>query len=220
MINKICGPAILYLGFSLIHIIIDAFHGKYNNVLVEVIISAIFTVFLQLLCMNGMTIVSWIIVFIPFILFTYITGIILYVFGLKPKPENQKYNILKDNTNCNSSMYGCCPDYKTPKKDPKGSNCVDQVGGCISTQYGCCPNSTLARHDEAGSNCPPYDSRHHDDHHDHHHHHHDSHDKNNNNKNKINIGEHKHYNILGKVKKENEKFSIVKPYSKDGYSNL
>ena len=75
MFDQICGPAILYLGFSLVHIIIDAFYGKYHRVMIEIVTMTVFTLFLQFLCMKGMTVVSWIIVFIPFILFTYVTGI-------------------------------------------------------------------------------------------------------------------------------------------------
>ena len=217
MLDKICGPAILYLGFSLIHIIIDAFHGKYHRAIIEVVIMTIFTLFLQLLCMKGMTIVSWIIVFIPFILFTYITGIILYVFGLKPKPENQEYDVVKDDTQqnggCKGTQFGCCPDDKTPKHDASGSNCVEEVGGCIGTQYGCCPDSTLAKIDPEGSNCGGNN---------HHHHHHDNEDNNNNN-NKPPIKNHRHNVKLGKVippKNENFTQSVVKPYSNDGYSSL
>tara|TARA_A100001015_G_C14934710_1_gene689935 strand:- start:707 stop:1396 length:690 start_codon:yes stop_codon:yes gene_type:complete len=227
MLDKICGPAILYLGFSLIHIVIDAFHGKYHRAIIEVVIMTICTVLLQLLCMKGMTIVSWIIVFIPFILFTYITGIILYVFGLKPKPENQQYDVVKDDTDqqnggCNGTEFGCCPDDKTPKHDDSGSNCVEEVGGCIGTQYGCCPDSTLAKKDLDGSNCDENNNNHHH----HHHHHHDDNENNNNNKNKNKkpaIKNHKHSVKLGEVippKNENFTQSIVKPYSRDGYTSL
>ena len=36
------------------------------------------------MCERGLNVISWIIVFIPFILMTYITAVLLYVFGLDP----------------------------------------------------------------------------------------------------------------------------------------
>ena len=93
MLNKLCGPTILYLAFSLVHIIIDGLYGRFNRLLIEIVISIIFAFMLQLLCMAGLNIISWILVFIPFILFTYITSIILFVFGLNPKEDNIKYKV-------------------------------------------------------------------------------------------------------------------------------
>ena len=98
-LDKMCGPAILYLGFSFVHIIIDYFNNEYRRVLIELCVMTVFTIFLQLLCMKGLSFVSWIIVFIPFLFFTYITSIILFVFGLKPKADNLKYNVHDKNTN-------------------------------------------------------------------------------------------------------------------------
>ena len=40
------------------------------------------TLLLNILCASGLTVVSWIIVFIPFILMTVIVSMLLYVFGL------------------------------------------------------------------------------------------------------------------------------------------
>jgi hypothetical protein len=53
----------------------------------------IFTIVLNVLCKNGLGIVSWIIVFIPFITMTVITSLLLLVLGLSPsigKEEPQK----------------------------------------------------------------------------------------------------------------------------------
>jgi predicted membrane protein len=44
----------------------------------------IFTFLLNMLCAQGLGIVSWILVFIPFMLMSLITAILLYVFGLDP----------------------------------------------------------------------------------------------------------------------------------------
>tara|TARA_B110000008_G_C16771035_1_gene484615 strand:+ start:25 stop:444 length:420 start_codon:yes stop_codon:yes gene_type:complete len=97
MIDKLCPPAILYLGFSLTQIIIDTFKGFYNTAFFKSIVMVIFTLLLNILCKKGLSIVSWIIVFIPFILMTYITAVLMFVFGLSPTDNNIDYNIINPN---------------------------------------------------------------------------------------------------------------------------
>ncbi len=92
MIEKICAPALLYLGFSTTQIIIDMFKGLYNTAFFKFIVMIIMTLLLNILCSRGLGIVSWIIVFIPFILMTYITAVLMYVFGLSPS-TNGDYNV-------------------------------------------------------------------------------------------------------------------------------
>ena len=82
MLERLWGPVILYIGFCLVQILIDLVNKKRDDAFIKTIIMIVFSVVLQLLCMKGLSIISWIIVFIPFILFTYITAIIMFVFGL------------------------------------------------------------------------------------------------------------------------------------------
>jgi len=56
----------------------------YNTALVKFIVMIIFTFLLNLLCQRGLTIISWFIVFIPFITMTVITTLLLIIFGLSP----------------------------------------------------------------------------------------------------------------------------------------
>ena len=83
-INDFCGPALLYVAFSLTHIIVDLFKHMYNTALVKFIVMIIFTFLLNLLCQRGLTVISWFIVFIPFITMTVITTLLLIIFGLSP----------------------------------------------------------------------------------------------------------------------------------------
>ena len=94
MIN-LCAPALIYLAFSLTQIIIDTFKGLYNTAFFKFIVMIIITILLNALCVSGMGIISWIIVFIPFILMSVIVTILLYVFGLDP--ATGKLNINCDN---------------------------------------------------------------------------------------------------------------------------
>jgi hypothetical protein len=99
MIN-LCPPAIIYLIFSITQILIDTFKGLYNTAFVKAIVMIMVTLLLNILCNQGLGVVSWIIVFIPFILMTVIVSMILYVFGLDAasgKFENK----------CNNSKTKC-----------------------------------------------------------------------------------------------------------------
>ena len=81
MIN-LCAPAIIYLIFSITQILIDTFKGLYNTAAMKVIVTIMVTLLLNILCEKGLSVVSWIIVFVPFILMTVIVSVVLYVFGL------------------------------------------------------------------------------------------------------------------------------------------
>ena len=81
MIN-LCPPAIIYLIFSITQILIDTYNGLYNTAFMKVIVASMVTLLLNILCEKGLGVVSWIIVFIPFILMTVIVTFLLYFFGL------------------------------------------------------------------------------------------------------------------------------------------
>jgi hypothetical protein len=93
MIDNLCPPAILYLGFSLTQIIIDTFKGHYNTAFFKTIVMFVFTLLLNIMCKRGLGVISWIIVFIPFILMTYITAVLLFVFGLDASSQETNYKV-------------------------------------------------------------------------------------------------------------------------------
>ena len=79
---ELCPPALIYVVFSLTQIIIDTIKGLYNTSLVKFIVMIMITILLNALCQGGLGVVSWIIVFIPFVMMTVITSVLLYIFGL------------------------------------------------------------------------------------------------------------------------------------------
>ena len=87
MVN-LCAPAIIYLIFSITQILIDTFKGLYNTAFVKIIVAIMVTFLLNILCERGLSVVSWIIVFIPFILMTVVVSMVLYVFGLDAATGN------------------------------------------------------------------------------------------------------------------------------------
>lgn len=167
IVEYICPPAILYLAFSVTQIIIDIFRGESNTAFLKFIVMIIFTVVLNLLCSAGLGIISWFIVFIPFILMTYITTVLTFVFGipnkdsLRPERKSREDHERERNRNiiggCAGTRYGCCYDGTTAKVDYSGSNCPHKrrpgpkphgkknVGGCLGTQYGCCADGVSTR---------------------------------------------------------------------------
>jgi len=169
----ICPPASLYLAFSIIQILIDMFRGETNTAFLKFLVMIIFTIALNMLCASGLGIISWFIVFIPFILMTYITTILVFVFGipktsnLRPErrhPRNEHdrnwWKHHKHVGGCAGTQYGCCDDGQTAKVDANGTNCPSSpqpsppvVGGCAGTQYGCCIDGTTTKVDANGTNC-------------------------------------------------------------------
>lgn len=105
MIENFCTPTILYVGLTLTQIVIDTFKGMYNSAFLKTLVMIIMSLVLNILCNRNLTIIAWLIVFIPFILMTYITTILFFVFGLSPQngddfdynveyPPNKKRNIV------------------------------------------------------------------------------------------------------------------------------
>ena len=132
----ICPPAALYLAFSLIQILIDMFRGETNIAFLKFLVMIVFTIALNMLCTAGLGLISWLIVFIPFILMTYITTILVFVFGIPnkenistgqpdPRPERKRRNEhsrnwWKDHQHiggCAGTLFGCCEDGETAKRN-------------------------------------------------------------------------------------------------------
>lgn len=105
MIN-LCAPAIIYLIFSITQILIDTFKGLYNTAFIKVIVTIMVTLLLNILCEQGLSVVSWIIVFIPFILMTVVVSMLLYVFGLDAATGTLNYNCDASNNAVNNSNCG------------------------------------------------------------------------------------------------------------------
>lgn len=101
---NICAPALIYLIFSLTQILIDAYKRLYNTVVIKTIVMIMVTLLLNILCEQGLTTISWVIVFIPFILMTLIVSVILYVFGLDASTGTLKYNCENSEKSCGNGI--------------------------------------------------------------------------------------------------------------------
>jgi predicted membrane protein len=110
VLQEICPPALIYFAFSATQVIIDTMKGMHNVALVKLVTTLIFTVLLNFLCRQGLGIISWFIVFIPFILMTIVVSLILLMLGLDPTTGKKRIIVKK-------------PKHKThPRKfNPKSS---------------------------------------------------------------------------------------------------
>ena len=89
----LCGPALVYIGFSLIQIFIDIYAGVFNSAFLKFIVMIIFTLILNILCSLGFTVIAWVLVFIPIIMMTIISTLLLRVFGLDPDQKDLRQNL-------------------------------------------------------------------------------------------------------------------------------
>lgn len=80
-IEWLCSPALIYVAFSFTHILIDMFRQNYNTAMVKFVLMIVFALLINILCDRGLRIVAWFLVFIPFIVMTFTTTIMMFMFG-------------------------------------------------------------------------------------------------------------------------------------------
>jgi hypothetical protein len=88
----------------------------YNTAFMKVIVASMVTLLLNILCEKGLGVVSWIIVFIPFILMTVVVSFLLYFFGLNASTGslNQMSTTIKTDSAGNIIIYD--PEYNPSLK--------------------------------------------------------------------------------------------------------
>ena len=77
MLEELCAPAILYIAFSLTQIIIDIFKEMYNTAFFKFIVMVVFSIALNILCKRGLGVISWFIVFVPFIMMKLLPQVVI-----------------------------------------------------------------------------------------------------------------------------------------------
>ena len=103
VVSTICSPALVYLCFSLIQIVIDIYKKQFNTAFFKFWVMLVITTLLNILCERGLSIVSWLIVFVPIILMSVIIVILIYFLGFKPGQANKIFNV-KQKPNLNQQM--------------------------------------------------------------------------------------------------------------------
>ena len=90
-----CTPVSFYLIFIGIQIFMDFINGMLVAAIIKFPIAVIFTTLLKILCQRELTVVSWILVFIPFIFTTLISAFII------DNMQNNKSTVNTDYINFN-----------------------------------------------------------------------------------------------------------------------
>ena len=152
---QLCAPALIYIAFSLTQVVIDTFKGLYNTAFFKFIVMIIITFLLNALCQSGMSIISWIIVFIPFIFMSVIVAILLYVFGLDAATGTLNF---KCNEPATSEKTGNLIYSSETYKRPITNTTVKHV--YVDTSYAETPADEMHNYYNAptGSSDPQYDS--------------------------------------------------------------
>lgn len=95
--SSLCGPAILYIGFSLIQIIVDLYKKLFSSAFIKMIVMLILALTINVLCEMGLHVIAWFLVFIPIIMMTIISTLLLKTFGTDPNSEYLKSQVVNEN---------------------------------------------------------------------------------------------------------------------------
>ncbi len=89
MIEGLCMPSLIFLVFGTTHVILDTYSGLYNRAFVQIWITLLVTLLLNALCQHDMSFISWVFVFVPFLLMSVVAALLLFAFGLDPASGKQ-----------------------------------------------------------------------------------------------------------------------------------
>jgi predicted membrane protein len=154
---ELCAPALIYIAFSLTQVIIDTFKGLYNTAFFKFIVMIVITFLLNALCKSGMSIISWIIVFIPFIFMSVIVAILLYVFGLDAATGTLNFKCNPDESEDETKNKSGNLIYSTTYTKPIKNSTVTRA--YVDTSYSETPSEVNNYNSvPAGSSDPQYES--------------------------------------------------------------
>ncbi len=92
-IETLCAPAVLFIMILIIQVIFEVYKKDYPMALVKFICCFVIIMFLQLLCVANMELLSWIIVFLPLIIYTYMTVLLYFVFGINSSKTLKQFEV-------------------------------------------------------------------------------------------------------------------------------
>ena len=111
MQKYLCMPALLYVIFASVQIIFDLFNEMWMLAITKLFVAVIFTFVLNMLCINGLSVISWFLVCIPFILTLLLVEILIFILGVKniinepiKKKETNEKNKSNNKNNKNNNQ--------------------------------------------------------------------------------------------------------------------
>jgi hypothetical protein len=94
-IESLCTPAVLFVMLMIFHLIFELYDENYSMAFLKLFCSVVMILFLQLLCSAHMEIIAWVIVFLPLIVYSYMTFLLFFVFGTDPSVAIKQYEVNK-----------------------------------------------------------------------------------------------------------------------------
>ena len=92
-IETLCTPSILFVMIMMFHLMFELYDHQYSMAFLKLFCSIVIILFLQLLCSAHMEIIAWVIVFLPLIIYSYMTFLLFFVFGTDPAPAIKQFEI-------------------------------------------------------------------------------------------------------------------------------
>ncbi len=96
LLEQLCPPSIIFVIFLFVFLIIDIYDNKFNKAFAKMIIGFIITSLLQVLCLSGLDILAWMIVFLPLIIYTYMTIVVYAAFGVNPETTMKRFEVTEN----------------------------------------------------------------------------------------------------------------------------
>ena len=93
IVSSNCAPTLIFIGFSLIQILIDFYKGLTKEAFIKFVVMIIFSVIINILCNLGYRVIAWFLVFIPIIMMTLISTLLLKVFGTNTEDKDLRSQI-------------------------------------------------------------------------------------------------------------------------------
>ena len=92
-IETLCTPSILFVMIMMFHLMFELYDQQYSMAFLKLFCSIVMILFLQLLCSAHMEIIAWVIVFLPLIIYSYMTFLLFFVFGTDPSSAIKQFEI-------------------------------------------------------------------------------------------------------------------------------
>jgi hypothetical protein len=106
MQKYLCSPALLYVIFASVQIIFDLFNEMWMLAITKTFVAVIFTFVLNMLCVNGLSMISWFLILIPFLFTLLLVEILIFILGVQNKiSEPIKKETIINNKNNNQRQF-------------------------------------------------------------------------------------------------------------------
>ena len=92
-IENLCTPALLFVFLMMFHLMFELYEQDYSMAFMTLVASILVIICLQILCLGGLGLIAWIIVFMPLIVYSYMGFLLFLVFGPDPKPAMKRFEV-------------------------------------------------------------------------------------------------------------------------------